>query len=167
LVSAAPLPENGRGRKRAVHRLIVEKVLAAASSGTLVVSRLSVVLPPNAHRTPPSGLAPGDIVSDEFASMALLTPAVAMLNEPVPVIGPPVNPAPLPTLVTVPVPTLAQAQVVPFVLQHLIRTASLQTDGVRAAQGHGPWDSQPARRAGIQRQVRVLQHLSSLPHWQC
>ena len=38
-----------------------------------------------------------------FASMALVTPPLAILNEPVVVIGPPVSPEPLPTLVTVPV----------------------------------------------------------------
>src|SRR5260370_18511671 len=37
------------------------------------------------------------------ASIALVTPPLAMLNVPVPVIGPPVNPEPLPTLVTVPI----------------------------------------------------------------
>src|SRR5271166_5910987 len=46
--------------------------------------------------------------------MAFVTPPVAMLSVPAPVIGPPVSPAPLPTLVTVPVPAEAQAHVVPF-----------------------------------------------------
>jgi hypothetical protein len=47
--------------------------------------------------------------------MALLTPAVAMLNVPEPVIGPPVNPVPLATLVTVPEPVgEAQAQALPL-----------------------------------------------------
>ena len=36
--------------------------------------------------------------------MELVTPPVGMLSVPVPVIGPPVKPAPLPTLVTVPLP---------------------------------------------------------------
>ena len=43
-------------------------------------------------------------VKDECASMALVTPPDGMLSVPLPVIGPPVSPAPLPTLVTVPVP---------------------------------------------------------------
>src|ERR1039458_6031090 len=46
--------------------------------------------------------------------MAFVTPPVAMLSVPVPVIGPPVRPAPLATLVTVPVPAEAQAHAVPF-----------------------------------------------------
>jgi hypothetical protein len=47
--------------------------------------------------------------------MALLTPAVAMLNVPEPVTGPPVNPALLATLVTLPEPVgEAQTQVLPL-----------------------------------------------------
>src|SRR5271169_1578137 len=47
--------------------------------------------------------------------MALVTPPVAMLNVPLPVIGPPVSPAPLATLVTVPAPLgVVQAQALPF-----------------------------------------------------
>ena len=47
---------------------------------------------------------PGVRVRDECNSMAFVTPAVAMLRVPVPVIGPPVRPGPLPTLLTVPEP---------------------------------------------------------------
>jgi hypothetical protein len=43
-------------------------------------------------------------VAEEFASIAFVTPALAMLIVPLPVIGPPVNPAPVATLVTVPLP---------------------------------------------------------------
>ena len=39
--------------------------------------------------------------------MLLVTPPPAMLRLPLPVIGPPVNPEPLPTLVTVPAPVPA------------------------------------------------------------
>src|SRR5271170_7502045 len=86
------------------------KVLAVASSGILVVSTLiGVVLPPNATKPPPVRPVPTGTVSDGLASMALLTPPVGMLSVPLPVIGPPVSPAPLATLVTVPVAALAQA----------------------------------------------------------
>ena len=62
------------------------------------------MLPPSETAPPPlSGLL-AVTVSDEYCSMALVTPPVATLSVPLLVIGPPVNPAPLPTLVTVPVP---------------------------------------------------------------
>ena len=71
----------------------------------------------------PRLMAPGTVnppavlafsVTAEFCSMVLVTPALAMPRVPLPVIGPPASPAPLPTLVTVPVPALAQAHAVPF-----------------------------------------------------
>ena len=66
--------------------------------------RLRLVLPPRDTAPPPvNGLLPVT-VKDEFASIALVTPPLAMLSVPLEVIGPPVSPAPLPTLVTVPVP---------------------------------------------------------------
>jgi hypothetical protein len=40
--------------------------------------------------------------------MALVTPPVATLSVPLVVMGPPVKPAPLPTLVTVPPPAVTQ-----------------------------------------------------------
>jgi hypothetical protein len=71
----------------------------------------------------PKVIAPGALIPVpefsvilEFASMALVTPALAMLKVPLVVIGPPVRPAPLPTLVTVPVPVprVAQPHAVPL-----------------------------------------------------
>jgi hypothetical protein len=41
---------------------------------------------------------------EEFASMLFVTPAAGILIVPLAVIGPPVRPAPVPTLVTVPPP---------------------------------------------------------------
>ena len=58
----------------------------------------------------PVSPVPGVRVSDGCCSIVLVTPAFAMLSVPLVVMGPPVRPAPLPTLVTVPVP-------VPSVLQ--------------------------------------------------
>src|SRR6266849_2197974 len=60
--------------------------------------------PPSATVPPPLKPDPEFTVSDEFCSMALVTPLFGMLMVPAPVIGPPVNPAPVFTLVTVPVP---------------------------------------------------------------
>src|SRR5208283_2756539 len=65
---------------------------------------LNDVMPPSDTKPPPVSPEPGLTVSDGLRSMALVTPPVAMLNVPLLVIGPPVNPGPLPTLVTVPVP---------------------------------------------------------------
>src|SRR5580704_13527533 len=66
--------------------------------------RPRLVLPPKETAPPPfSGLL-AVTVKDECASIALVTPVLAMLNVPLCVIGPPVSPAPLATLVTVPVP---------------------------------------------------------------
>ena len=50
----------------------------------------------------PTGRRPRVTVSDEFASMVLSTPPLAIEIVPAPVIGPPLRPAPVPTLVTVP-----------------------------------------------------------------
>ena len=79
-------------------------MLLPLSTGILVVSILNVRLPPSGTRPPPVRPVPVLIVVDELASMGLLTPLVAMLNVPLVVIGPPVSPGPLPTLVTVPMP---------------------------------------------------------------
>jgi hypothetical protein len=65
----------------------------------------------------------------------LLTPAVAMLNVPEPVIGPPVNPALLRTLVTVPEPAEAQAQALPLHCRNLFRSASVGERQVELAAG--------------------------------
>jgi len=67
---------------------------------------LSVTLPPNAALPPPLRPVPAVTLSDGLASMALVTPPLAMLKVPLLVIGPPVKPAPLPTLVTVPAPAI-------------------------------------------------------------
>ena len=88
-------------------------VFEAANSGTFVVSTFKVVLPPRETEPPPVSAVPGVIVNDGFASMALVTPAVAMLNDPLEVIGPPVSPAPVPTLVTVPLPVPVPGNVCP------------------------------------------------------
>src|SRR5580698_6621946 len=66
------------------------------------------------HRPGPFKPLPVVSVIVGCASIALVTPAFAMLNVPLPVIGPPVNPDPLATLVTVPVPAAAQAHAVPL-----------------------------------------------------
>ena len=66
--------------------------------------KLRLVLPPSDTAPPPVNGLLAVTVNDEFASIALVTPPVLMLRLPLDVIGPPVSPAPLPTLVTVPVP---------------------------------------------------------------
>src|SRR5580693_108855 len=66
--------------------------------------RPRLVVPPKETDPPPlSGLL-AVTVNDGFASIELVTPPVAMLSVPDVVMGPPVSPDPLPTLVTVPVP---------------------------------------------------------------
>ncbi len=65
---------------------------------------VSVIVPPNATVPPPDRPVPVSTLSEEFASMVLVTPAAGMLIVPLVVIGPPVSPAPVPTLVTVPEP---------------------------------------------------------------
>ena len=75
------------------------KTFAAASRGTLVVSRFRVVLPPRGTEPPPVRSVPAVTVNVECCIIALVTPPVAMLRVPLVVIGPPVSPAPLPTLV--------------------------------------------------------------------
>ena len=66
--------------------------------------RPRLVLPPKETDPPPVKGLLAVTVRDGCASMPLVTPPVAMLSVPLWVIGPPVSPAPLPTLVTVPVP---------------------------------------------------------------
>jgi hypothetical protein len=61
-----------------------------------------VMLPPRATLPPPESPVPAVTVKDGLASMALVTPAVAMLIVPVFVIGPPVKPAPVLMRVTEP-----------------------------------------------------------------
>src|ERR1035438_602410 len=65
---------------------------------------VSVIVPPKATVPPPDNPDPACTVTEELASMALVTPAEGMLIVPLDVIGPPVRPAPVPTLVTVPFP---------------------------------------------------------------
>jgi hypothetical protein len=65
---------------------------------------VSVIVPPKATVPPPDNPVPGFTVIDGVASMALVTPPVAMLSVPVLVIVPPASPAPATTLVTVPDP---------------------------------------------------------------
>jgi hypothetical protein len=120
LVKFAPLPENELAVMAPVNVL-----LEAPSSGTLdeltasvgdcppvevipapaVIPRMpelaSVTPPPKVALPPPLKPVPAVTESDGLASMALVTPPVAILNVPLPVIGPPVKPAPLTTLVTV------------------------------------------------------------------
>src|ERR1700722_15349807 len=59
---------------------------------------VSVTVPPKASVPPPDSPVPAFTVTDEFASMALVTPAARMLMVPLEVIGPPVRPAPVATL---------------------------------------------------------------------
>src|SRR5208282_2761412 len=66
---------------------------------------VSVTVPPSATAPPPDNPVPACTVTEEFASMLFVTPALGMLIVPLVVIGPPVRPAPVPTLVTVPLPT--------------------------------------------------------------
>src|ERR1039458_3446382 len=128
--TAEPLPENDVAVTLPLTVWFAVNVLAAANCGTLVVSRLSVVLPPNATEPPPVRSVPADTVSDGFASMALLTPPVAMLSEPLVVMGPPVRPAPLPTLVTVPLPAPGKVCPLAKLITPLLATESPVSAGV-------------------------------------
>jgi len=65
---------------------------------------VSVTVPPKATVPPPDRPDPAVTVIELFASIAFVTPAEGMLMVPLPVIGPPVKPAPVATLVTVPLP---------------------------------------------------------------
>jgi hypothetical protein len=65
---------------------------------------VSVMVPPKATVPPPDNPDPAVTVMEGLASMAFATPADGMLMVPLPVIGPPVRPAPVATLVTVPLP---------------------------------------------------------------
>ena len=65
---------------------------------------VSVTVPPKATVPPPDNPEPACTVMEGFASMALITPAEGILIVPLAVIGPPVRPAPVLTLVTVPPP---------------------------------------------------------------
>lgn len=72
-----------------------------------------VTVPPNATVPPPERPDPAVTVMELLASMAFVTPADGMLIMPLEVIGPPVNPAPVATLVTVPLPPLPPPKVWP------------------------------------------------------
>src|SRR5580658_530347 len=63
---------------------------------------VSVTVPPNATVPPPDNPDPATTLMEESASMLLVTPRAGMLMVPVLVIVPPVSPAPVLTLVTVP-----------------------------------------------------------------
>lgn len=63
---------------------------------------VSVIVPPKATVPPPDIPDPAVTVTELLASMVFVTPAEGMLIVPVVVIGPPVRPAPVATLVTVP-----------------------------------------------------------------
>src|ERR1700674_2479470 len=65
---------------------------------------VSVIVPPNATVPPPDNPDPACTVMEGLPSMLLLTPAERILIVPLLVIGPPVRPAPVATLVTVPLP---------------------------------------------------------------
>src|SRR5579864_4966602 len=54
-----------------------------------------VTVPPSATEPPPDRPVPGETVSELFASIALVTPAVGIEIVPEVVIGPPVRPAPV------------------------------------------------------------------------
>ena len=72
-----------------------------------------VTVPPSATVPPPDNPDPAFTVTELFASIVFVTPADGMLIVPVLVIGPPVRPAPVLTLVTVPVAVLASVTVPP------------------------------------------------------
>lgn len=63
---------------------------------------LRVIVPPKATVPPPDSPDPACTVTELLASMALVTPLEGMLMVPLLVIGPPVRPAPVLILVTVP-----------------------------------------------------------------
>src|SRR5580693_7401437 len=63
---------------------------------------VSVTVPPNATVPPPDNPDPATTLMEESASMLFVTPPAAILMVPLLVIGPPVRPAPVLTLVTVP-----------------------------------------------------------------
>lgn len=67
---------------------------------------LRVTVPPRATVPPPDNPDPAWTVIEGLASMAFVTPAAGILIVPDDVIGPPVRPAPVLTLVTVPLPLL-------------------------------------------------------------
>src|ERR1700690_227244 len=74
----------------------------------------SVIVPPKAPVPPPDNPDPAVTVMEGLASMAFVTPAAGMLMVPLAVIGPPVKPAPVLTVVTVPLPPpLPPAKVCP------------------------------------------------------
>ena len=81
---------------------VAANVLELANCGTFDVSTFRVVVPPNDTEPPPVRSVPAATVNDGCCNIAFVTPAVAMLGDPLVVIGRPVNPAPLPALVTVP-----------------------------------------------------------------
>src|SRR5271156_597183 len=72
---------------------------------------VSVTVPPNATVPPPDNPDPATTLMEESASMLLVTPRAGMLIVPVLVIAPPVSPAPVLMLVTVP-PELGDAFVI-------------------------------------------------------
>src|SRR5712692_3492057 len=74
----------------------------APTLNTPVLARVSE--PPRASVPPPLKPEPVFKVTEGLASIALVTPVAAILMLPVLVMGPPVSPAPVFTLVTVPVP---------------------------------------------------------------
>ena len=69
-----------------------------------------VTVPPNATVPPPDNPDPASTLMEESASMLFVTPSAGMLIVPVLLIGPPVSPAPVLMLVTVP-PELGEALV--------------------------------------------------------
>src|SRR3984893_7257697 len=91
--------------------LVIGPPLSPAPLPTLVTvppelgaELVSVIVPPNATVPPPDNPDPACTVTEELDSMLLVTPAAGILIVPVLVIGPPVRPAPVATLVTVPLP---------------------------------------------------------------
>src|ERR1035441_9943137 len=65
---------------------------------------VSVIVPPRATVPPRDRPDPACTVTEGFASIVFVTPAEGILIVPLLVIGPPVKPAPVATLVTVPLP---------------------------------------------------------------
>src|SRR5437016_2297890 len=77
------------------------RVFAAFADAALVL-RLSV--PPSESAPPPVSPPAVLSVTELFCNIVLVTPAPGIEIVPAPVIGPPVSPAPVATLVTVPLP---------------------------------------------------------------
>ena len=113
-VNAPPVSRKYRPSVKVVFRLRVPLVVMGppvkpAPVATLVTvppelgaELVRVTVPPRATVPPPDNPVPAFTVIEGLASIALVTPPVGILIVPLVVMGPPVKPAPVATLVTVP-----------------------------------------------------------------